>query len=270
VTEAPTRPSQSIPVISSIAPDPAPAPKPSEPKTSEPKTGETKELQLGVTQVFERMAKMPTPTPAPAVVSKTPSPSVEAVEPRKPRIGFGKDSEGSKKMLVIAGGAIAAVLVIGAIVVVPRMGHSAPAPATTTVAAAPAANKVAAPAAVPVAESQTQAAAPTSPAPTSAAEPAQASPSQSREGFAEHMGPAATPAAPAPATEEPDSSVEHARPTPKTGTIKLSKTQQPPPPPDVTLPSAPSLNLDAATKAIDSTTKTNKKKKADSIAVPSF
>jgi hypothetical protein len=79
------------------------------------------------------------------------------------------------------------------------------------------------------------------------------------------MGPATPPTA-----DEPDSSAERAHPAQHAAPIRLSRgAATAPAAPDVALPSAPAvnLNLDQATKAIDSTTKNKKKPE---IATPSF
>ena len=274
VSEPIKRVSQSVPIPvepttgplkleQSIAPEPKPKPEPkSEPKL-EPST--TKEVQLGVTQVFER--PKPTPPPMPAVAPRTPTPPPVSIieEPvRKPRIGFGNGEDSNRKMIGIAVGGIAAVLVVGAIVVVPKMGHSAPTKAPP-VAQAPAATT---PAPAPVAAAPTPAPAQpqaTAPAVAEAAEAQTPAPTQTHEGFSAHMGPATPPAA-----DEPDSSAERARPSQHAAPIRLSRgAAAAPAAPDVALPSAPAvnLNLDQATKAIDSTTKNKKKPE---IATPTF
>jgi tetratricopeptide (TPR) repeat protein len=264
-------PTGELKLEASIAPERKPEPKP-EPKVVEPKVVEpsTNDVQLGVTQVFQR--PKPTPPPMAAVVPRTPTPPpvslVEEEEPerKQPRIGFGKEASNGK-MIGIAVGAIAAVLIVGAIVVVPKMGHSAPATAPKrTTASAPAAQTpaptqaptpaAAAPAPTPVQETPTPVAqAPETPAPA---------PAQTHEGFSAHMGPAAPP----PPAEEPDSNAVKA--TPHAPPIRLSRgAGAAPAQPDVALPSAPAvnINLDQATKAIDSTTKTKKKPE---IPAPSF
>jgi hypothetical protein len=79
------------------------------------------------------------------------------------------------------------------------------------------------------------------------------------------MGPATPPAA-----DEPDSSAERAHPAQHAAPIRLSRgAAAAAAAPDVALPSAPAvnLNLDQATKAIDSTTKNKKKPE---IATPTF
>jgi tetratricopeptide (TPR) repeat protein len=266
-------PTGELKLEASIAPERKPEPKP-EPKVEskpEPKVVEpsTNDVQLGVTQVFQR--PKPTPPPMAAVVPRTPTPPpvllVEEEEPerKQPRIGFGKEASNGK-MIGIAVGAIAAVLIVGAIVVVPKMGHSAPTTASKhATASAPAAQTpaptqapppaAAAPAPAPVQETPTPVAqAPETPAPA---------PAQTHEGFSAHMGPAAPPPA-----EESDSNAVKA--TPHAPPIRLSRgagaaAAQP----DVALPSTPAvnINLDQATKAIDSTTKTKKKPE---IPAPSF
>jgi hypothetical protein len=258
---APNRVSEPIKRVSQsvqVAPEP-PKPEPVGP----PK--EKEEVRLGVTQVFER----PTPTPTPQlaiVASKTPSPSAAAVDwvdhpatpERKPRIGFGNNPDGAKgRMIGIAVAAVAACLVIGAIVVLPRMGHSAP-PAVAAKVPAASTPVASAPAAAAPAPAQIASAAAS---PTPAAETPV--PAQTKEAFSEHMGPATPP----PAAEEPDSNTDRVRPTPRSAPIKLSRGAPTPAVPEVGLPSAPTVDLEKATKAIDSTTK---KKKPDSIAVPSF
>lgn len=279
VSEPVKRVSQAIPV----APEPpkleleqsiAPAPKP------ERKSGPKAEVQLGVTQVFER--PKPTPPPMPAVVAKTPTPppmvavaartptpppvsTIEQPAARKPRIGFGTGEGSKNKMIPIAVGAIAAVLIVGAIIVIPKMGHSAPARPSAPVAQAAAPST---PAPAPAATTPVQApvqAAPATPAVAEAVPEAQTpAPAQSHEGFSAHMGPANPPAA---AADEPDSSTERVRPAGHGAQIRLSRGAAAA---DAPIPSAPTvnLNLDQATKAIDSTTKNNKKK--PEIAAPSF
>ena len=249
-----------------IAPDPKPEPK------SDPSPA--KEVQLGVTQVFEK--PKPTPPPMPAVVARTPTPPpmaavaksptpspvalVEQAQPqRKPRIGFGKEGSNGK-MIGIAVGAIAACLVVGAIIVVPKKGHSAPAPAKPATAAAASA---AAPAVTEAPQATPAAPQPVPAAPAPAVAEAPETPAQTatspREGFSAHMGPANG--------DEPDSNAVKA--TPRAAPIRLSRGASPSAgQPDISLPTAPSVNLDQATKEIDSTTKT--KKKPSAVATPSF
>jgi tetratricopeptide (TPR) repeat protein len=256
-------PTGELKLEASIAPERKPEPKP-EPKVVEPSTND---VQLGVTQVFQR--PKPTPPPMAAVVPRTPTPPPvslveEEPERKQPRIGFGKEASNGK-MIGIAVGAIAAVLIVGAIVVLPKMGHSAPATpskqAPAPAAQTPAPTQVttpvaAAPAPAPAQETPTPpvAQAPETPAPA---------PAQTREGFSAHMGPAAPPPA-----EESDSNAVKA--TPHAPPIRLSRgagaaSAQP----EVALPSAPAvnINLDQATKVIDSTTKAKKKPE---IPAPSF
>lgn len=245
---------------SNIAPERKPEPKVVEPSTND--------VQLGVTQVFQR--PKPTPPPMPAVVPRTPTPPPVALveeepERKQPRIGFGKEASNGK-MIGIAVGAIAAVLIVGAIVVVPKMGHSAPATPTKHATASAPAVQTPAPAQAPTPVAAAPAPAPAQETPTPVAQAPETptpAPTQTHEGFSAHMGPAAPPPA-----EESDSNAVKA--TPHAPPIRLSRgAGAAPAQPDVALPSAPAvnINLDQATKVIDSTTKTKKKPE---IAAPSF
>jgi hypothetical protein len=255
-------PTGELKLEASIAPERKPEPKAVEPSTND--------VQLGVTQVFQR--PKPTPPPMAAVVPRTPTPPPVALveeepERKQPRIGFGKEASNGK-MIGIAVGAIAAVLIVGAIVVVPKMGHSAPAtrPKQATATAAAAQTPATTQTPTPAAAAPAPAPAPAQETPTPVAQAPETptpAPTQNHEGFSAHMGPAAPPPA-----EESDSNAVKA--TPHAPPIRLSRgagaaaTQ-----PDVALPSAPAvnINLDQATKVIDSTTKTKKKPE---IATPSF
>jgi tetratricopeptide (TPR) repeat protein len=272
VSEPIKRVSHSVPVLTEPTTGPlkleqniAPEPRPKPEHKSEPKveTSATNEVQLGVTQVFER--PKPTPPPMPAVAVRTPTPPpVSTIEQplRKPRIGFGNGDASRTKMFTIAVGAIAAVLVVTAIIVVPKMGHSAPAkPSAASAPSSPA------PAPAPVATAPAPAPAqPTAtPAVAEGTEAPAPAPAQTHEGFSAHMGPATPPLA-----DEPDSSAERAHSAQHAAPIRLSRgAAAAPAAPDVALPSAPAvnLNLEQATKAIDSTTKSKKKPE---IATPSF
>ena len=263
VSEQVKRVSQTVPVI--VAPEPpkleleqniAPAPKP-----------ERKSQPIEKPQSVEPIAfvSKPTPPPMPAVVARTPTPppvSLVEDEPvrKQPRIGFGASMDAGKGKMIGIGAAIAAVLVIGAIVVVPRLGHSTPAAPTKS---APSAAQPAATAPEP-APAATQAAAATPTVAEATPDPQPSVPAQTHEGFSAHMGPAAPPA-PVAAAESDSTATEHAKPA-----QSASKRSSHGAVPEVGMPSAPSVNvnLDQATKAIDSTTKSTKKK--PEIATPSF
>ena len=271
VSEAIKRVSQAVPPVveveqpkleleQSIAPPPKPE------RKSVP-------VEMRKSQPVEAIATVskPTPAPVPVVVPRTPTPPLVSLiddEPvrKQPRIGFGSSGEAGKGKMIGIGAAIAAVLIVGAIIVVPRMGRSTPASPTNKPAAAPtvpptatAPASEAAPTPAPVAATTAAAEAPQPDAQSSA-------PAQTHEGFSAHMGPAA-PATSA-VTEQPDSTVaEHPKPTQKASNRPSRSAAAVP---EVGMPNAPTVNvnLDQATKAIDSTTKSTKKK--PEIATPSF